>query len=201
MESVAAIARTLGIEPKHLIAYGDDIAKVSLDAIKPATKRGKLVVVTAITPTPAGEGKTTVAIGLTDALAKRGHRAAVTIREPSLGPIFGIKGGGTGGGMSRVQPEADINLHFTGDSHAVASAHNLLAALTDNAVRNGAIHGFVSSGITSKIGRCAVWQRALVATRTLRFARLGSTSPKRLRSWRSWRWPPTTRICASGWAQ
>ena len=148
MESVAAIARNLGIEPKHLIAYGDDIAKVSLDAIKPRAKQGKLVAVTGITPTRAGEGKTTIAIGLTDALARRGHRAAVSIREPSLGPIFGIKGGGTGGGMSRVEPEADINLHFTGDSHAVASAHNLLAALTDNAVRNDAIHGFVSSGIT-----------------------------------------------------
>lgn len=148
MESVAAIARNMGLEPKHLIAYGDDVAKVSLDAINPRAKQGKLVAVTGITPTRAGEGKTTIAIGLTDALAKLGRRAAVTIREPSLGPIFGAKGGGTGGGKARVEPASDINLHFTGDSYAVASAHNLLAALTDNAVRNDTIHGFVSSGIT-----------------------------------------------------
>ena len=148
MESAAAIARSLGIEPKHLTAYGDDKAKVSLEAIRPDAKQGKLIAVTAITPTPAGEGKTTVAIGLADALGKRGHRAVVNLRQPSLGPVFGIKGGGTGGGMARVVPEADINLHFTGDSHAVASAHNLLAALTDNAVRKRAIPGFVANGIT-----------------------------------------------------
>jgi formate--tetrahydrofolate ligase len=166
MGSVAAIARTLGIEPKYLISYGDDVAKVSLDAIKPTTQKGKLIAVTAITPTPEGEGKTTVAIGLTDALARRHHRAAVTIREPSLGPVFGIKGGGTGGGLARVVPEADINLHFTGDSHAVASAHNLLAALTGNAVRNGTIPDFVSSGIT--------WNRVVpVEDRALRSIVIG----------------------------
>lgn len=161
MESVAAIARNLGIEPKHLVAYGDDIAKVSLDAIKPQAKQGKLVAVTGVTPTRAGEGKTTISIGLTDALARLGRRAAVTIREPSLGPIFGAKGAGTGGGMARVEPAADINLHFTGDSHAVASAHNLLAALTDTAVRNDVVPGFVASGIT--------WNRVSpVQDRTLR---------------------------------
>jgi formate--tetrahydrofolate ligase len=149
MESVAAIARALGIEPKHLIAYGDDKAKVSLDAIK--APRGKLIAVTGITPTSAGEGKTTTAIGLTDALAKAGHRAAVTLRQPSMGPIFGVKGGGTGGGWATVVPEADINLHFTGDSHAVTTAHNLLAALTDNGARRHQVPDFTPDGI--------VWRR------------------------------------------
>jgi formate--tetrahydrofolate ligase len=151
MEPIAAIARKLGIEPKYLVPYGDDKAKVSLDAIKPGVPRGKLIAVTGITPTPAGEGKTTTAIGLTDALAKRGHKAAVTLREPSLGLNFGIKGGGTGGGWATVVPEDSINLHFTGDSHAVASAHNLLAALTENAVRRQSIAGLTAEGI--------VWRR------------------------------------------
>lgn len=146
MESISSIARGLGIEPKHLIAYGDDKAKVSLDALKAA--RGKLIAVTGITPTSAGEGKTTTAIGLTDALAKAGRKAAVTLRQPSLGPVFGVKGGGTGGGWATVVPEADINLHFTGDSHAVTTAHNLLAALVDNAVRRHLIEGLAPDGIT-----------------------------------------------------
>ena len=146
MESIGAIARSLGIEPKYLIAYGDDKAKVSLDAIK--APHGKLIAVTGITPTSAGEGKTTTAIGLTDALAKAGRKAVVTLRQPSLGPVFGVKGGGTGGGWATVVPEADINLHFTGDSHAVTTAHNLLAALTDNAVRRRQIPDLTSDGIT-----------------------------------------------------
>jgi formate--tetrahydrofolate ligase len=146
MESIGTIARGLGIEPRYLIAYGDDKAKVSLDAIK--APRGKLIAVTGITPTSAGEGKTTTAIGLTDALAKAGRKAVVTLRQPSLGPIFGVKGGGTGGGWATVVPEADINLHFTGDSHAVTTAHNLLAALTDNAVRRHQIPDLTSDGIT-----------------------------------------------------
>ena len=146
MESIGAIARSLGLEPKYLIAYGDDKAKVSLDAIK--APHGKLIAVTGITPTSAGEGKTTTAIGLTDALAKAGRKAVVTLRQPSLGPVFGVKGGGTGGGWATVVPEADINLHFTGDSHAVTTAHNLLAALTDNAVRRHQIPDLTSDGIT-----------------------------------------------------
>jgi len=100
-----------------------------------------------MTPTPAGEGKTTIAIGLTQGLSKLGHRAAVTLREPSLGPIFGIKGGGTGGGRARLVPEDEINIHFTGDAHAVASAHNLLAALVDNAVYRGQVPGLEASGV------------------------------------------------------
>jgi formate--tetrahydrofolate ligase len=161
MESIAAIARKLGIEPKYLVPYGDDKAKVSLDAIKSGVPRGKLIAVTGITPTPAGEGKTTTAIGLTDALAKRGHKAAVTLREPSLGLNFGIKGGGTGGGCATVIPEDSINLHFTGDSHAVGSAHNLLAALTENAVRRQSVAGLTAEGI--------VWRRvSAIEDRALR---------------------------------
>ena len=107
---------------------------------------GKLIVVTGITPTPAGEGKTTTTVGLTQAMGLLGVNVAATLREPALGPIFGIKGGGTGGGLARVEPEDEVNIHFTGDAHAVASAHNLLAALTDNAVQPRAGGGHVAGG-------------------------------------------------------
>ena len=135
MEPINVIAERLGVDEEHLIPYGRYKAKISLEAMKePAERRGKLVVVTGITPTPAGEGKTTTAVGLTQGLGKLGKNAVVTLREPSLGPIFGIKGGGTGGGKATVVPDDEINIHFTGDAHAVGSAHNLLAALVDNAV-------------------------------------------------------------------
>ncbi len=137
MEPIAKIAAELGIKEEHLIPYGHHKAKISLDALRDSQdsgRKGKLVVVTGITPTPAGEGKTTTAIGLTQGLGKLGYRPVVNLREPALGPIYGIKGGGTGGGKARVVPEDEINIHFTGDAHAVASTHNLLAALVDNAV-------------------------------------------------------------------
>ncbi len=133
MEHINAVAERLGISQRHLIPYGHFKAKISLDAVK-ADQQAKLVVVTGITPTPAGEGKTTTAIGLTQGLGKLGYRPVVNLREPALGPIFGIKGGGTGGGMARIVPEDEINIHFTGDAHAVGSTHNLLAALVENAV-------------------------------------------------------------------
>ncbi len=163
MEPINDIAAGLGIKEEHLIPYGRYKAKVLPEAQSPQLAgRGKLVVVTAITPTPAGEGKTTTAIGLTQGLGKLGHKAAVTLREPSLGPIFGIKGGGTGGGNSRVIPEDEINIHFTGDAHAVASAHNLLAALVDNAVQRGQVPDLDPSGIH--------WPRVTDASdRALRF--------------------------------
>jgi formate--tetrahydrofolate ligase len=158
MKSVIDIADSLGIKEEHLIPYGKYKAKVSLEAMVKSSQppftnggqngfRGKLVVVTGITPTPAGEGKTTTAIGLTQGLGKLGHKAVVTLREPTLGPIFGIKGGGTGGGKSLVVPEDEINIHFTGDAHAVASAHNLLAALVDNAVQRDQVPNMDSTGI------------------------------------------------------
>ena len=148
MQTISKIADALGFKPEHVLPYGHYKAKISLDAIKDAdASQGKLVVVTGITPTPAGEGKTTTAIGLTQGMGRLGHKVSVNLREPTLGPIFGIKGGGTGGGNARIVPEDEINIHFTGDAHAVASAHNLLAALVDNAVFRNAIPDFDPSGI------------------------------------------------------
>ncbi|MGE0785974.1 MAG: formate--tetrahydrofolate ligase [Sandaracinaceae bacterium] len=129
LRPVHEVADELGLAGSEIIPYGQ-AAKIPLEAIRPP--RGKLVAVSAITPTPAGEGKTTVSISLGMALRQRGVRTAVCLREPSLGPIFGIKGGGTGGGKATLEPSTTINLHFTGDLHAIGSAHNLLAALTDN---------------------------------------------------------------------
>ncbi len=131
IENVAALLR---IPPEALYRYGPHKAKLLLDhaARAMAAPRGKLVLVTAITPTPAGEGKTTTTIGLGDALRRQGARVAICLREPSLGPCFGAKGGATGGGRAQVGPMSEINLHFTGDLHAIAAAHNLLAAMIDN---------------------------------------------------------------------
>jgi len=130
------VASGLGIPPERLVPYGHDKAKV-LPAPGPEAARGRLVLVSAITPTDAGEGKTTTSIGLAQGLARLGERACVALREPSLGPTFGMKGGATGGGRARLVPSDDVNLHFTGDFHAVTSAHNLLAALLDNHVHHG----------------------------------------------------------------
>lgn len=135
-ENILNIAAKLGIDEKYLFCYGKDKAKVSLDVPK-NDQRGKIILVTAMTPTPAGEGKTTVSIGLADALALLGKKTAAALREPSLGPVFGIKGGAAGGGYSQVIPMEDINLHFTGDLHAIGTANNLLAALTDNSIQQG----------------------------------------------------------------
>ena len=132
---IADVAAGLGIPPERLVPYGHDKAKV-LPAGRPEP-RGRLVLVSAITPTGAGEGKTTTSIGLAQGLARLGQRACVALREPSLGPTFGMKGGATGGGRARIVPSDDVNLHFTGDFHAVTSAHNLLAALLDNHVHHG----------------------------------------------------------------
>lgn len=135
MESIRDIATKLGIPDAHLVPHGQHTAKIALQALQaPRAREGKarLVLVSAMTPTPAGEGKTTVAIGLADALTRAGQRACVALREPSLGPSMGKKGGGTGGGQARLVPSERITLHFTGDLHAISSAHNLLAAVVDN---------------------------------------------------------------------
>jgi len=137
VKPILDVARALGLDAKHLEPYGASKAKVSLDALAGRAPRGRLVLVSAITPTPAGEGKTTCSIGLAQGLARNGVATAVALREPSLGPYLGMKGGGTGGGKSQVIPADDINLHFTGDVHAVSSAHNLLAALVDNHLHHG----------------------------------------------------------------
>jgi formate--tetrahydrofolate ligase len=129
----------LGIAEEHLVPYGHHKAKIALPYLQalPPRPQARLVLVTAISPTPAGEGKTTTTIGLGDALAQRGERVVIALREPSLGPVFGLKGGATGGGRAQVMPMEDINLHFTGDFAAIAHAHNLLAAAIDNHVHHG----------------------------------------------------------------
>ncbi len=148
LRPITDVAQDLGFSPADIETYGNDKAKIPLQSFPNRETPGKLVVVTAITPTPAGEGKSTTAVGLTQGLAQIGKNVALTIRQPSLGPVFGHKGGGTGGGQSTVQPANEINLHFTGDFHAMESAHNLLAAMTDNAVYRGAIPGLQPDGIT-----------------------------------------------------
>ena len=137
MKPIGEIAADAGIPEEYLEYYGRYKAKLSLDALKKDGGDNKLVLVTAITPTPAGEGKTTTTIGLADALRKIGKSADVALREPSLGPVFGIKGGAAGGGWAQVVPMEDINLHFTGDFHAIGAANNLLAALIDNHIYQG----------------------------------------------------------------
>src|SRR5512137_547863 len=139
LKPINEIAASIGLTNDDLECYGRHKAKVRIEAIKRFERRpnASLILVSAMTPTPAGEGKTTVSIGLSQALAKLGKQTVVTLREPSLGPIFGIKGGATGGGLSSVLPADDINLHFTNDFPAVESAHNLLSTLVDNSIFHG----------------------------------------------------------------
>jgi len=136
---ITDVAAELKLSERDLILYGTDKAKVSLDVLTQRADRedGKLILVTAITPTPAGEGKTTTTVGLGDAIRKLGESVCIAIREPSLGPCFGVKGGAAGGGYAQVVPMADINLHFTGDFHAITTAHNLLSAMLDNHLHQG----------------------------------------------------------------
>ena len=139
MQHIREIAAKLGLTEDDIELYGKYKAKISLDAWNKVKNGpdGKLVLVTAINPTPAGEGKTTTSVGLADAFHKLGHKVAVALREPSLGPCFGLKGGAAGGGYAQVVPMEDINLHFTGDFHAITTAHNLLAAVIDNHIQQG----------------------------------------------------------------
>jgi formate--tetrahydrofolate ligase len=134
---ILEVAAALDLTPAQVIPYGFDKAKITLDALDSGRPAGRLVLVSAITPTDAGEGKTTTSIGLGQGLARLGQRVCLALREPSLGPTFGQKGGATGGGLASVVPESDINLHFTGDFHAIGSAHNLLAAMLDNHIHHG----------------------------------------------------------------
>ncbi len=137
MLPVSEIAAKANIKEEYLEYYGNYKAKVSLKALDSADKSGKLVLVTAVSPTPAGEGKTTVTVGLTQAMNRLGKNCAAALREPSMGPVMGIKGGAAGGGYSQVLPMEDINLHFTGDLHAITAAHNLLCAVLDNHIHQG----------------------------------------------------------------
>src|ERR1043165_688712 len=144
----------LGIAPENLEPYGHYKAKVSMDYVKSLKdkKNGKLILVTAISPTPAGEGKTTTTVGLTDALNHIGKKALCALREPSLGPSFGMKGGAAGGGYAQVVPMEDINLHFTGDFHAIGAANNLLAAMVDNHIYWGNAPAIDSRRVTWRRG-------------------------------------------------
>ena len=170
----------LGIAPEHLEPYGHYKAKVSMDYIKSlkSKKDGKLILVTAISPTPAGEGKTTTTVGLTDALNHIGKKAMLCLREPSLGPSFGMKGGAAGGGYAQVVPMEDINLHFTGDFHAITSAHNLLSAMIDNHIYWGNPLGIDN--------RRVAWRRV-------------STSPSRTMYSRSLRYSSLARMAFCRW--
>ncbi len=153
MQPITEIAKAAGIDEAYLEQYGKYKAKVDPAILKTGDrKNGKLVLVTAITPTPAGEGKTTTTIGLADGMKRIGKRVAVALREPSLGPVFGIKGGAAGGGYAQVVPMGDINLHFTGDFHAIGAANNLLAAMLDNHIHQGNALGIDTRRITWK--RC-----------------------------------------------
>lgn len=137
LRPIAEVAAELGLREDEVELYGKYKAKISLGALERRQPTGRLVLVTGINPTPAGEGKSTVTVGVTQALRKLGHEAVLCIREPSLGPVFGVKGGAAGGGYSQVVPMEDINLHFTGDFHAIASAHNLLSAMVDAHLHHG----------------------------------------------------------------
>ena len=154
MKKITQVAQAAGIPEEYLEQYGNYKAKVDYKLLKDRAGRpdGKLILVTAITPTPAGEGKTTTSVGLTDGLRKIGKNAVAALREPSLGPVFGIKGGAAGGGYAQVVPMEDINLHFTGDFHAIGAANNLLAAMLDNHIQQGNALGIDVKQITWK--RC-----------------------------------------------
>ncbi|HKM16681.1 MAG TPA: formate--tetrahydrofolate ligase [Limnochordia bacterium] len=155
LRPIVDVASGIGIQPQDLHLYGPYKAKVSLALMEKLKSRpdGKLVLVTAITPTPAGEGKTTTTVGLGDAMQRLGKKVVIALREPSMGPVFGIKGGAAGGGYAQVVPMEDINLHFTGDMHAIGAANNLLAAMLDNHIHQGNELGIDS--------RRVVWKRAI----------------------------------------
>ena len=155
MKKITEIAKVAGVPEDYLEQYGNYKAKIDYRMLKDMADKpnGKLILVTAITPTPAGEGKTTTSVGLTDGLRRIGKNAMVALREPSLGPVFGIKGGAAGGGYAQVVPMEDINLHFTGDFHAIGAANNLLAAMLDNHIQQGNALGIDPKAIT--------WKRAV----------------------------------------
>lgn len=153
LEPISAIARKAGIPDEALIPYGRTKAKIDCTALLPVQRQGKLILVTAISPTPAGEGKTTTSVGLADALNRIGKNTMLCLREPSLGPCFGVKGGGAGGGKAQIVPMDEINLHFTGDFHAITAAHNLLSAMIDN-------HIYWGNALDLDLRRIT-WRRAL----------------------------------------
>ena len=174
MKPIEEIAERAGIPPGYLEKYGPYKAKILWpQPVSELPKRGKLIMVTAMTPTPAGEGKTTTAIGLADAFGHLQKKAIAAVREPSLGPVFGLKGGATGGGLAQIAPRDDINLHFTGDIHAVTTAHNLLAALVDNRLHFDGVCGLIDC-------RTITWKRVMdMDDRVLREVVVGIGGPLR----------------------
>ncbi len=171
LSHIQEIAAKLGLNEDDIEYYGKYKAKVGLEIMERGTKNGKLILVTAITPTPAGEGKTTTTIGLADGLSRIGKKTVVALREPSLGPVFGIKGGAAGGGYAQVVPMEDINLHFTGDFHAIGAANNLLAAMLDNHIFQGNALHIDPARIT--------WHRCVdMNDRQLRYVEDGLGGPK-----------------------
>ena len=204
LKPISEIAAKIGASEAALQPFGRFIAKLEYDFLKSLSDRpdGKLILVTAISPTPAGEGKTTTTIGLGDALNRIGKKTMICLREPSLGPCFGMKGGATGGGYAQVVPMDEINLHFTGDFHAITSAHNLLAAMIDN-------HMYWGNALALDQRRVG-WRRVLdMNDRALREtvvglgaatafrARMVSTSPSPRRSWRRSALQPASRTSRS----
>ncbi len=171
LPTIDLVSLSLGIDPQHLVCYGRDKAKVALEALPAGPPRGKLILVSAITPTPAGEGKTTMSIGLAQGLKKTGRSVALALRQPSMGPVFGRKGGATGGGKSSLTPAESINLHFNGDFHAITAAHNLLASAIDNQL-------FLGSTRLSPEG--VTWKRVMdMNDRALRRITVGSKNTRR----------------------
>jgi len=173
LEHISKVAEKLDIKEEDLVYYGKYKAKISKDFIKKQSskKDGKLILVTSINPTPLGEGKTTISIGLSDGLNRINKKSVLALREPSLGPVFGIKGGATGGGYAQVAPMEDINLHFTGDLHAITSANNLLSAMIDNHIYYGNKLGF----------KKVIWKRCLdLNDRALRQVEVGLSKEKNM---------------------
>nr|WP_222102396.1 formate--tetrahydrofolate ligase [Akkermansia muciniphila] len=186
----------LGVDEKDVIPFGRNKAKISLDVLDRPAAPGKLILVSAITPTPSGEGKTTVSIGLAQGLQAIGKKVCLALRQPSMGPVFGRKGGATGGGKSSLTPAEEINMHFTGDFHAITSAHNLISAIIDNAMF------FHTLNIDE---RKVIWKRVMdMNDRSLRSIIVGlnkqgfpekqaSISPRLRKSWRACALPLPTR--------
>jgi len=173
MKNITQIAKSIGVKPSEIELYGKHKAKISFDAIKRIHPEnpGKVILVSAINPTPAGEGKSTTTIGLGDSLSKLGYKTMITLREPSLGPVFGVKGGAAGGGYSQVVPMEDINLHFTGDLHAITAANNLISAVIDN-------HMYRENELNID-SKKVIWKRAMdMNDRALRKIQVGLSSEK-----------------------
>lgn len=173
LNNIIEISKQLDVDEEYIESYGKYKAKINNKLYKKIEnkKDGKLILVTAINPTPLGEGKTTIAIGLADGLKQIGKKSILALREPSLGPVFGVKGGATGGGYAQVAPMEDINLHFTGDIHAITSANNLLSALIDNHIFQGNELDF----------KKVIWKRCVdLNDRALRKVQIGLSGEKNL---------------------